>query len=78
MQHKLICGLYLLLVVSTAVSANTYRTDSFGTTRDDQGNSWRMDSFGTTCCSDGSVSRTDSFGTTRGSDGSVSRTDRQL
>ena len=25
----------------------TYRTDSFGTTRDNRGNSWRTDSFGT-------------------------------
>jgi hypothetical protein len=30
-----------------------YRTDSFGTTRDDYGNSWRTDSFGTTRGSDG-------------------------
>ena len=43
----------------------TYRTDSFGTTRDNQGNSWRTDQFGTTRGSDGTTCRTDSFGTMR-------------
>ena len=42
-----------------------YRTDSFGTTRDNRGNTWRTDSFGTTRGSDGTTCRTDSFGTTR-------------
>ena len=46
----------------------TYRTDSFGTTRDNNGNSWRTDSFGTTRGSDGSTCRSDSFGTLRCSD----------
>lgn len=53
------------LLFSFSATATTYRTDSFGTTRDDKGNSWRTDSFGTTRGSNGSVSRTDSFGTTR-------------
>src|SRR6516225_6728568 len=46
-------------------NGQTFRTDSFGTTRDNYGNSWRTDSFGTTRVSDGSTYRTDSSGTTR-------------
>jgi hypothetical protein len=56
-------------------NGQTFRTDSFGTTRDNYGNSWRTDSFGTTRGSDGSTYRTDSFGTTRDNSGNSWRTD---
>ena len=47
------------LLFSFSATATTYRTDSFGTARDDKGNSWRTDSFGTPRGSNGSVSRTE-------------------
>ena len=46
-------------------NGQTFSTDSFGTTRDNQGNSWSTDSFGTTRDNQGNSCSTDAFGTTR-------------
>ena len=35
------------MVQQRCSDGSEYRTDSFGTTRDNRGNSWRTDSFGT-------------------------------
>ena len=42
--------LFTILLISTGAHSYSFSTDSFGTTRDNNGNSCSTDSFGTTRC----------------------------
>ena len=75
MKTSFLLGALILVASISNVQAQTCRTDSFGTTRCDNGQTFRRDSFGTTRDNYGNSWRTDSFGTTRGSDGTTYRTD---
>jgi hypothetical protein len=74
MKTAFLLGALILVGSLSTAQALSCRTDSFGTTRCDNGQTFRTDSFGTTRDNQ-AITGTDSFGTTRGSNGTTCRTD---